>query len=182
MKAQKINGKYIISGIIAVVFTWFIHEFTHWFTSELLGYETKMYLNGTSPAKNENPTKFHSAIISISGPLITLLQAFVVWIILKATSWNKYLYTFLFTAFYMRVLAGFMNFIHVNDEGRVSQYLGMGTFTLSIIVNALLFFMVYTVSKKYALHWKFQLGTYLIILVASSILILTNQFFPIRLI
>ena len=82
----------------------------------------------------------------------------------------------------MRFLAGLMNFINVNDEGRVSQYLGIGTFTLSIIVSGLLFFMVYKISKKYSLNWKFQLGTYLIVMIASSILILSDMFFGIRII
>ena len=43
MNDQKI--KYILTGILAVIFTWIIHEFAHWLTSELLGYETIMRLN-----------------------------------------------------------------------------------------------------------------------------------------
>lgn len=182
MNEQRINGKYIIAGIMAVIFTWIIHEFTHWFTSELFGYETIMRINGTSSVEGENPTELQKVIISISAPIVTILQALLVFIILKMRSWNKYLYPFIFTAFYMRFLAGLMNFINVNDEGRVSQYLGIGTFTLSIIVSGLLFYMVYKISKKYSLSWKFQLGTYLIVMVVSSILILSDNFFDIRII
>lgn len=182
MPDQKINGKYILAGIMAVIFTWVIHEFTHWFTSELFGYETIMRLNGTSAVDGENPTELQQTIISISAPIVTILQGLVVFIILKTGHWNKYFYPFLFTAFYMRFLAGLMNYINVNDEGRVSQYLGIGTFTLSIIVSGLLFFMVYKISKKYSLNWKFQLGTYLIVMIASSILILFDMFFGIRII
>jgi len=180
MNEQRINGKYILAGIVAVIFTWIIHEFTHWFTSELFGYETIMRLNGTSPVEGENPTELHKAIISISAPIVTVLQGLIIFIILKSRDWNKYLYPFLFTAFYMRFLAGLVNFKNLNDEGRVSQYLGIGTFTLSIIVSGLLFFMVYRMSKKYSLNWKFQLGTYLIVMVVSTILILSDQFFGIR--
>lgn len=180
MNEQRINGKYIIAGLMAVIFTWIIHEFTHWFTSELFGYETIMRLNGTSTIESENPTELHGAIISISAPIITILQGLIFFIILKSKGWNKFLYLFLFTAFYMRLLAGLMNFIKLNDEGRVSQYLGIGTFTLSIIVSGLLFFMVYKISKTYSLNWKFQLGTYLIIMFFSSLLILSDQFFGIR--
>lgn len=182
MNEQKINRKYIITGIIAVIFTWIIHEFTHWFTSESFGYETIMRINGTSSVEDENPTELQKVIISISAPIVTILQALVVFIILKTRGWNKYLYPFIFTAFYMRFLAGLMNFINVNDEGRVSQYLEIGTFTLSIIVSGLLFYMIYKISKKYSLNWKFQLGTYLIVMVVSSILILSDNFFEIRII
>ncbi len=169
------------TGVLAVVFTWVVHEFTHWLTSESFGYGTMMYLNKTSFVEGENPTGFHMSIISISAPLVTVLQAFVFFTLLKKKDWNKYFYPFLFTAFYMRVLAGFMNFINVNDEGRVSQYLEIGTFTLPIVVGVLLFFMVYRISKKHTLTWKFQVGTYLVVMVASSVLILLDQFFAFRL-
>jgi len=179
---QKINGKYIFISFVAVFFTWIIHEFTHWLTSELLGYKAIMLLNRTLPLESENPTTFHHSLISISGPIVTILQAFVIFMVMKKGNWNKYLYPFLFTPLYMRLLAGFMNFINANDEGRVSQYLGIGTFTLSILVSGLLFYFVYRISKMYSLSWKFQLVTYLIIMLASSALILTDQFFSIRII
>lgn len=178
--SQKITLRYILVGIIAVIFTWVLHEFTHWLTSESLGYETLMRINGTSVVDVENPTDGQQAIISISGPIITLLQGLLVFVILQTRGWNKYLYLFLFTAFYMRFLAGLMNVVNVNDEGRVSQFLGIGTFTLSILVSGILFFMLYQTSKKYGLDWKFQGGTVLITMVASSMLILADQFFGIR--
>ena len=180
MTEQRINGKYIIAGIIAVIFTWIIHEFTHWLTSELFGYETIMRINGISLVEGESPTELQKVIISISAPIVTISQALFVFIILKTRGWNKYLYPFIFTAFYMRFLAGLMNFINLNDEGRVSQYFGIGTFTLSIIVSGFLFYLVYKVSKKHSLKWKFQLVTYLIVMVVSTILILSDQFFGIR--
>ncbi len=180
MNDQKISFKYILAGIVAVLFTWLIHEFTHWLVSELLGYDTVMSLNSASAVGGQNPTEFHRAIISISGPVITILQGMITFLFLRSRDWNKYLYPLLFTAFYMRLLAGFMNFINVNDEGRVSEYLDIGTFTLSILVSGFLFYLVYLISKEYSLNWKFQLATYIIVMVASSLLILTDQFLGIR--
>lgn len=180
MDDQKITIKYISVGIIAVIFTWVIHEFAHWLTSELFGYETIMRLNGTSVVDGENPTDLHRAIISIVGPIITILQGLTFFLILKLQAWNKYLYPFLFTAFYMRFVAGLMNFNNVNDEGRVSQFLGLWTFTLSMLIGGLLFYMVYKVSSMYRLNWKFQLGTILLIMVTSSIVILSDQFLGLR--
>lgn len=181
MNDQRITLKYISTGIFAVIFTWIIHEFAHWLSSEFLGYETVMRINGTSySSTDEIPTDLHKNIISASGPIVTILQGFIIFFILKLGNWNKYFYPFLFTAFYMRVLAGLMNFINPNDEGRISSFLEIGTFTLPIIVSGLLFFMVYKISKKYGLNWKFQLWTTAIVMVASSILILSDQFFGIR--
>ncbi len=180
MTDQKITITYILVAIFAVIFTWITHEFTHWLTSELLGYETIMRLNGTSVVEGENPTDWHKAIISISAPIVTVLQGLIIFLLLKSKGWNKYLYPFLFIAFYMRFLAGLVNFINLNDEGRVSQFLGIGTFTLSIIVSTFLFYMIYKVSKTHKLRWKFQLGTILILMFASSILILSDQLIVIR--
>lgn len=182
MNDKKINSTYALVGFTAVLFTWVLHEFTHWATSEVLGYETVMRLNGTFAVDGENPTELHKAIISTSAPIITIVQGLLAFWVLRFKGWNKYLYPFLFTAFYMRFLAGLMNFIKVNDEGRVGQYLGIGTFTLSIVVSGLLFFMVYKISKTYQLKWNFQMATLLIIMVASSILILADQFLRIRII
>lgn len=180
MNDQKITIKYILTGILAVIFTWIIHEFAHWFTSELFGYKTIMKLNGTSPVNGENPTDLHKIFISASGPLITIIQGFIAFLFLKSRNWNKYLYLFLFTAFYMRILAGLMNFINPNDEGRISMFLEIGTFTLPIIVGGILFFMVYKISKNYKLNLKFQLWSTILIMVTSSILILSDQFYGIR--
>ena len=52
---------------------------------------------------------------------------------------------------------------------------------MSLIVSGLLFFMVYKISKEFILGWKFQLRTILIVMVVSSILIISDQFFGIRL-
>lgn len=141
-----------------------------------------MRLNGTSSAHSENVTHWHKIIISASGPIVTIVQGLIAYIILKKRPWNKYIYPFLFTAFYMRFLAGLMNVINLNDEGRIGASLEIGTFTLPLIVSGLIFFMVYGISKKYNLSWKFQLWTTLMVMVASSILILFDQFFGIRII
>lgn len=182
MTDQKITTKYILAGIIIVILTWIIHEFAHWLTSESLGYDTIMRLNGTSPVSGKNPTDLHKIMISASGPIITIFQGLIAFVLLKQRNWNKPVYLFLFTAFYMRILAGIMNFINPNDEGRISAFLEIGTFTLPILVSGILFFMVYKVSKKYKLTGKFQLWTTIIIMAASSILILSDQFFGIRII
>lgn len=179
MEDKKITLTYILAIICAVLFTWLIHEFAHWLAGTLLGYESIMKLNSVSYAESENPTEIHKMIVSAAGPIITILQAIFAFFLLKS-QWNKYIYTVLFTAFYMRFVAGLLNIIHLNDEGRISVFLGIGAFTLPIIVSGFLFYLVYVISRKYKLNWKFQLATYLGVMFVSSILILSDQFFRIR--
>ncbi|MCH2195539.1 hypothetical protein [Kordia sp.] len=182
MNNQKVTPKYIFIGIVVVLFTWFIHEFAHWLTSELLGYKAFMRLNGVGTINREKPAEIHQAIISISGPIITILQAVIAFLLLKSKGWHKLLYLVLFTAFYMRFMAGIMNFMNPNDEARVGQYLGIGTHTLSLVVSIFLFTLVYIISKKYKLNWKFQLVTILLVLIISWAIIFADQYFRIRII
>jgi hypothetical protein len=177
---KKVTFKYFLAIFVAVIFTWLIHEFAHWLTAKLLGYESIMKLNGTFYADGENPTERHKILVSAAGPIVTILQGLVVFLFLKYRDWNKYLYPVLFIAFYMRFLAGLMNFANLNDEGRIGQFLGIGNFTLSILVSGLLFYMVYSISKNYNLNWKFQALTTLFVIVTSSFLILSDMFFGIR--
>lgn len=180
MPDKEVTVRYLLAIIAVVIFTWFIHEFAHWLTGELLGYKTIMRLNGTSLVPGQRPTGLDKIIISASGPIITILQGLIIFLVLKFRDWNKYFYIFLFTAFYMRCLAGIMNLIKINDEGRVSEFLEIGTFTLPMIVSGVLFFMVYRISSKYKLNWKFQLATTLLVMAASSLVILSDKFFRLR--
>ncbi|SFS93538.1 hypothetical protein SAMN04487906_2193 [Zhouia amylolytica] len=180
MTDTKITAKYVLASAGAVLFTWLIHEFTHWVTSEALGYEAIMTLNTVSPLTGQEQTDWHKIYISASGPLITILQALIVFMFLLKKGWNKLVYPLLFTPLYMRVMAGFFNFIKPNDEGRVSDFFGLGLFTLSIIVSAILFFLVYRISKKHQLNWKFNILTLLVVIFFSSILIMADQFLGIR--
>ena len=150
-------------------------------TGELLGYDSIMRLNATGFERGENPTEVEQAIVSIAGPVITVLQAFFFFQWLRKKAWSKYIYLFLFTPFYCRFLASIMNLLNLNDEGRVSNYLGLGTFTIPLLVSGVLFYLVYRISKQNNLTWRFQLATTLIIMLFSSILILADMFFRIQL-
>lgn len=181
MDSQKITAKYVFISFVVVFLTWLSHEFAHWLTAELMGYESIMRLNSVSQVKGVETEGWHKISITAAGPIWTMIQALIFYILLNRQGWNKYFYLFLFTAFYMRLAAGIMNLVSLNDEGRISEFLGIGAFTLPIIVSGLLFFMVYKISRKYSLKAKFQAWTFLIIMIASSALILIDQFLRIRL-
>lgn len=79
----------------------------------------------------------------------------------------------------MRSLAGVMNFINLNDEGRISRELGLGVFTLPIIIVAILLYLVHDIKKRKGYSCNSILVTSLIIMLYSSILILSDQFLKI---
>ena len=181
MTAFKLTLKYIVISFIAVFGSFFFHELFHWIAGELLGYKMTMTLNSVFLAQGNYRQPWHEYFISAAGPAFTLLQAIAVFIIIQRYK-NIYLYPFLFFPLYMRLLAALLSFINPNDEARISKSLGLGSFTLFILICAVLFFLVTRISKQEHYTKKFQWINVLLAMVFSSVIILADQFLHIHLI
>lgn len=179
VKDNKVGAKYILICLLAVVLSWVLHEFAHWITGVALGYDMTMTLNATYPTNRKMNSEADQQIMSAAGPLFTLLQAVVIYILMKSKQ-RKLLYPFLFTCLYMRLLAMGLSFINPNDEARISKYLGIGTFTLPLIVSAFLFLLVYRISKQYSFSKKFNAINVGLVMLFSSILVLADQAWHVR--
>ncbi|WP_296623427.1 hypothetical protein [Marivirga sp.] len=175
------NIKYILTSILAVIFSFVVHEFSHWICGEFLGYEMKMTLNTVYPALKAYDTQADYMLISAVGPIITLIQT-VVFFLLINNSKNLYLFPFLFTSFYLQLLSGVMNFSKPNDLGRISSYFDLGLFTIPILVIILHTFLLYRAINLNQIRKKMIWITVFYVILFSSIWILGNQFFKIILI
>ncbi|HEY0060269.1 MAG TPA: hypothetical protein VGB56_14125 [Flavisolibacter sp.] len=180
MNKPKITFQYVLISAAAVFITWILHEGAHWAMGEALGYSMTMNLNTVSLAKGAYRNN-DEHIVSAAGPVFTIMQAIIVFLLVQRTNRLNW-YPFLFVPLYMRIMAGLLNFINLNDEGRISKALGLGTFTLSIIVCGFLFYLVYKASKKAGYGAKLQWATVFLTMLFSSILILADQFFNLRII
>jgi len=178
-KENTIGIAYVLATLAAVVFTWLLHEFSHWATGGLLGDPMVMTLNACYPKSGGYTGSWHEAAISMAGPVVTLTEAVIFYWLLKRSP-HKLLFPFLLTCFYMRLLAGVMNFINLNDEGRVSRWLGMGTFALPVVISGILFYLVYDIVKTRKFSAKLIVLTLLLIMLFSSIIILADQAFKVR--
>lgn len=178
MKTE-LSIKYILITFGAVILTWILHEFSHWFMGELLGYDMKFTLNSASPVSGNYDNNWHATLISAAGPIVTCIQATIIFFLLTKRPLPE-LFPFLFIPFYMRLVASGMNFINLNDEGRISNELGIGTFTIPLIVSALLFVLVLMISKKWAFSKRFIIWTTILTIIFSSILILADQALKMR--
>jgi len=173
-KQARISTTYVLVTIIAVSFTWLIHELGHWCTGELLCNEMVMTLNSSYPLKGEYGASWHATIISAVGPIITILQAIIFYLLMRRNESNL-LFPFLLTALYMRTLAGIMNLVNLNDEGRISRDFGIGPFTIPLLVFGILAYLVYTTSTTKKYKGKFIASSILLIMLFSSVLILLDQ-------
>ena len=173
-RRESIGISYVMITAVAVAATWIIHEFAHWGVGELLGNNMVMTLNSSYPVSSQYEKSWHAHIISAAGPLVTILQAIVCYFLLKKTE-NKLFFPFLLTCLYMRALAGIMNLINLNDEGRISQALGLGAFTIPFLVFGILFYLVFSAIREREYKTKLVVITALLIMLFSSILILSDQ-------
>lgn len=180
-QAVKVNLKYILVTVFAVIATWLLHELAHWSAGIFLGYDMAMTLNTAYPLSGTYLSKTHTIIINGAGPLFTLAEAVVVFILMKRNR-VPLLYPFLFSSFYIRFLATLISFLNPNDEARISLLLGLGKFTLPIAMSVILFLLLYKTSDSYSFSRKLNLITLVVIIIISSIIILSDQFFRIRLI
>lgn len=146
---------------------------------ELLGYDMAMTLNSSYSTDGQQKDG-HETLISAAGPFITLLQAIIFYFFLRKSDSSIFLFPFLITPLYMRALAGMMNVINLNDEGRISRDLGLGSFTLPTIMVVVLLYLTYDAVKMRKLRIRDVVITTVLIMIFSSILILSDQAFTIR--
>jgi hypothetical protein len=179
-KKPEIDKKYFAVFGIAVLLSWVLHELAHWTAGQYLGYKMGMTLNATFLLSGQYSKDLHYQIISAAGPIFTLCEAIFIFI-LMTQRWRILLYPFLFTCFYMRLFAAILSFRNPNDEARISSAMGIGKFTLPCIITCILFVLIYRVSKMYRFHTKFNLANLGLVILFSSIIILADMYFKLRL-
>ena len=175
----KIDKNYVGVFVIAVFSTWVLHEFSHWTIGEYLGYKMGMTLNSGYPLLGKYSKDSHYQIISSVGPIVTLFEALLVYILMLQRK-RTLLYPFIFVCFYMLLFATIISFRNPNDEARVSIAIGVGKFTLPIIMTLILFLMLYKISIAYQYDAKFNLANLGLTIMFSSLLILTDMYFEVR--
>lgn len=148
--------------------TYVVHELAHWSAGEALGYAMTMHLNGAAPATATSP--FHAMLISIAGPLITVVQAIVAAVLaIRSLSLNAY--AFVYWAAFMRFAATLVSVFHPNDEARVSTFFGWGMWPLPIAVTITLISLTWYVSRRLKVSWKTNLLAYVVVSAVMSAIV-----------
>ena len=177
---HKIDKTYIAVCAISVLLSWILHELAHWTVGESLGYKMVMTLNSSCPISGHFSSDSHYQIISAAGPVFTLGEAILFYVLMKNRN-RVILYPFLFTCFYMRLFATIISFINPNDEARISSAIGIGKFTLPLIMTSVLFLFIYKTTKEYKFDLKFNLTNLGLIILFSSFIILADMYLKVRL-
>jgi hypothetical protein len=173
------NIQSILITFFAVIGTWELHEFSHWLAGTVLGNQMAMTLNSTFAVNGKYLQGWYVLVVDAAGPLITVMEALICFLVLRKSK-SLSMFPFLLTCLYMRALAGAMNIIQPNDEGRLSLWLGTDVFFVSLLVVGFLFYLVYQIVKKRDIPLKYVAIKLIWIIVFSSIIILTDQFLKVQ--
>ena len=163
----------VLATILIILLSWLLHECGHYLMGRALGYPMIMTLNSTYSSEG-TATLLDSSLIDAAGPLITIIEAFIGFYLLRPFS-DRRLYPIVFVPFFMRLLALGISFRNANDEARISLALGIGKFTLPVLVCSLLFYLVYRTSIEQGYRPRFQAITAIVTLLVSTGIILLDM-------
>jgi len=171
------NWRHIPLFILATVVTFLLHEGAHWLTGELFGYDMWVNINSAGLARGQYSAEWHKHMISAAGPVMTILQAMIAFVLVK-----KYkavaAFAFLFAALMMRVMAALVSLNSPNDEARVSEWLGLGPWSLHILVIALLLWLTLRGGSYMKLGWLAYGLAYIAVSIALAAIIIGEPFVP----
>ena len=160
--------------VVAMIAGFFLHEVAHWLTGEALGYDMGMSIGRAWPT-GETPGPAHAQLISAAGPMFTILVAIAGALIalLGRQVWG---YALVFSSMMMRFAAFVVSFMNLNDEARISEYLGLNWWVLPAIVVGILLAMTVWVSRKLGIGWRTNVLAYVVSsLIITSIVFLDGQ-------
>lgn len=164
---MKLNASYYPWFVFAFLATFLLHESAHWLMGLALGMDVQFRLNAVHYLSPTLP--WQRALADAAGPIVTILQAIVAFLLVQRSGPVK-AFAFLYVAAFMRFAAGVVTVLHPNDEARIGMFLGVGKWTLPLLVAAGVILLVVKASKRLQLTWKDQLACYVVAsLVMSAI-------------
>jgi hypothetical protein len=161
MTTSRTGWPFYLTLILVCPLTFVVHEAAHWAMGEALGYSMTMSLNAATPRAGAFASDAHMMLVSAAGPAVTLLQGLIAFELIRRRG-MLLAYPVLFVAWMMRFAAMVVSIRHPNDEARISAMLGLGTWTLPLLMTIGLFVLLYFASRRLALGWKQNLACYLI--------------------
>jgi hypothetical protein len=174
------NPKRIFStSFYAILFcvgigTFFIHELAHWLAGVALGHDMIASPNHVW-SRSPMPVRDQS-LVSAAGPLITIAQGVIgFWLVRRHRS--QLGFALLYMAFFMRLVAAGISIFNPNDEARVSQLMGVGTWTLPLTVVAGLSFLFLVASRELKLKIRDQFFCYVVASIVIALIVGVDKAF-----
>ncbi len=153
-------------------FSYLFHEFGHWIVGEILGNDMVYSLNYVWPRDGHYLNESHNLYVSIGGPAFTILLAMASLLILLKYS-TVYAYPVLFFQFVSRFFSLVFGGFSKQDEARISPILGLGTYTVGIIILIILLLIVIRANYKLNIDLKHN-GYFFAVSILSQLLVIAT--------
>jgi hypothetical protein len=150
---NKSSLKFMLLFIPIAYVSYLFHEFGHWIIGEVLGNKMVYSLNYVWPRSGHYLDASHDVYVSSGGPAFTIfLSLFFLLIIEKYKT--MYAYPFVFFQMFLRFFALVFGGFGQQDEARIAAILGLGTYTVAIIVLLILFLIALRASYLLKINLK----------------------------
>jgi hypothetical protein len=169
---KKILVRLYLLFIPIAYISYLFHEFGHWIVGEILGNDMIYSLNYVWPRGGHYLNESHNLYVSIGGPAFTILLAVISLLILEKYS-TIYIYPVLFFQFVCRFFSLVFGGFSQQDEARISSIMGLGTYTVGIIVLLVLLLIVLRASYKLKIDLK-QNGYFCTVSILSDLLVIAT--------
>lgn len=174
LKKTRLDARFYSLLFLVGILTFLVHEFSHWIMGTSLGHEMLASPNRVWSKGPISPT--HGMLVSAAGPAITIVQGLIgFWLVRSRASLVGF--AMLYMAFFSRLLAAAVSVLNPNDEARISAQLGIGTWTLPILVVAGLFALVYLASRHLKLSLRQQFFCYVTASIAVTLVVGADYLF-----
>ena len=159
--------------LVVGLFSFLIHEGAHWLAGAAFGADMEFGINAVRFLSALTPGQ--KAVTDLAGPLVTIIQAGIAFALIMRSK-SQLAFAFLYFAAFMRVVAGFISLFMPNDEARLSAWLGLGMWTLPLLVGGALVATVWKASRTLRLTWKDQLLCYAVTSVITAMIVGIDRF------
>ena len=155
---NRLSLKLILLFIPVAYTSYLFHEFGHWMVGEVLGNKMAYSLNNVWPQNGYYLGANQDLYVSMGGPAFTILLSLLFLLIIERYK-TIYAYPVVLFQFVLRFLSLVVGGFAKQDEAIISAILGLGTYTVAIIVLLILFLMVMIAS--YLLRVDLKKNSYL---------------------
>jgi hypothetical protein len=145
--------KLTLISVAVAFFSYLFHELGHWSVGEILGNKMVYRLNGVWPEGGKYVNPLHGLYSSIAGPAFSILQALIALLLIEKYK-SIYLFPLLFFPLFFRFFSIFFGGFAKQDEARISSLLGIGYYTVAIIVIAISILIIWRGARKLNLSFK----------------------------
>ena len=169
---KKILVRLYLLFIPIAYFSYLFHEFGHWVVGEILGNDMVYSLNYVWSKGGHYLHESDNLYVSMGGPAFTILLAVIALLVLEKYP-TIYVYPVLFFQFVLRFFSLVFGGFSQQDEARISTIMGLGTYTVGLIVLLILILIVIRASFKLKIDIK-QNGYFFTVSILSQLLVIAT--------